>query len=53
MIFGNVAYLGSLRRKSAVSTVGTFTLIVSNPPSISRITVRSPFVLSTFDAKVA
>lgn len=53
MIFGSVAYLGSFNRKSAVSTAGTFTFTVSSPPSISLVTVKSPFVFSTFDANVA
>ena len=35
MIFGSVAYLGSLSLKSAVSTAGKHTLIVSVPLSVS------------------
>mmetsp|Transcript_5539 Transcript_5539/g.12002 ORF Transcript_5539/g.12002 Transcript_5539/m.12002 type:complete len:204 (-) Transcript_5539:142-753(-) len=42
MMLGNVAYRGSLRRKSAVITQGVFIPNVSKPPSISRVTWRSP-----------
>jgi len=53
MIFGNVAYLGSLSRRSAVITAGSLILIVSKPPSISRVTVKPSPVFSNFDANVA
>lgn len=53
IILGSVAYLGSFNRKSEVSTAGTFTFIVSSPPSISLVTDKSPFDFSILDAKVA
>lgn len=53
MIFGNVAYRGSLRRRSVVTTAGSFTRTVSKPPSISRVTVRPSSVFSNFDVNVA
>ncbi|KAL2744560.1 hypothetical protein V1477_007102 [Vespula maculifrons] len=39
IIFGNVAYRGSLRRRSALRTAGVFNLRTSNPPSISRMII--------------
>lgn len=53
MIFGNVAYRGSLSRRSVVTTAGSMTLTVSKPPSISRVTVRPSSVFSNLDANVA
>lgn len=41
MILGKVAYLGSFSLKSALITAGILHFIVSNPPSISRVTVNS------------
>ena len=40
-------------RKSAVSTNGSFTLIVSRPPSISLVTFARPSSICTSDAQVA
>ena len=53
MIFGSVAYLGSLRRRSVVMTAGNLTLTVSKPPSISRVTVKLSPVFSNLDTNVA
>lgn len=53
MILGNVAYRGSLRRRSVVTTAGNLTRTVSKPPSISRVTVRPSSVFSSLDANVA
>ena len=53
MIFGRVAYLGSLRRKSAVITAGSFTFMYSRPPSISLVTFKLSPSFSTLDANVA
>lgn len=52
MIFGRVAYLGVLSRRSAVSTAGVLILIVSSPPSISLTTLTLPPSNDTSDAKV-
>jgi len=53
-MLGRVAYLGSLSLRSAVTTAGSLTLIVSNPPSISRVTVNiSSADLSSLEANVA
>ena len=51
MILGRVAYLGSLSLRSAERTAGRLILIVSRPPSTSRVTVRPASVFSTLDAK--
>mmetsp|Transcript_24303 Transcript_24303/g.49341 ORF Transcript_24303/g.49341 Transcript_24303/m.49341 type:complete len:238 (-) Transcript_24303:94-807(-) len=52
MIFGKVAYRGSFRRKSAVTTAGSFIARVSSPPSISRMTSTfSPSLKVSCDAK--
>jgi len=48
IIFGSVAYLGSLSLRSALTTAGNFTFIVSSPPSISLVTCSSPFCFSTY-----
>jgi len=53
MIFGNVAYRGSFRRRSVVITAGSLTRTVSKPPSISRVTVKPSSVFSNMDANVA
>mmetsp|Transcript_54556 Transcript_54556/g.130713 ORF Transcript_54556/g.130713 Transcript_54556/m.130713 type:complete len:239 (-) Transcript_54556:87-803(-) len=42
MMLGSVAYRGSLRRRSAVTTQGSFMARVSRPPSTSRMTSTSP-----------
>lgn len=48
MMFGSVAYLGSLRRKSVVTTTGVFIETVSTPPSTSLVMVALPGASSTF-----
>src|SRR5262249_4106366 len=53
MMFGSVAYRGSFRRKSVVTTAGNPVSTVSSPPSTSRFTVARSAASSTFDAKVA
>lgn len=53
MIFGKVAYLGSFNLRSAVTTAGSLTLIVSKPPSISLVIVRLPLSFLTPEANVA
>jgi len=53
MMLGSVAYRGSFNRRSVVTTAGSFTLIVSKPPSTSRVTSNVPSFFSTLDAKVA
>jgi len=53
MILGNVAYRGSLRRRSVVTTAGSLMFTVSKPPSISRVTVKPSPVFSSLDANVA
>ena len=53
MIFGSVAYRGSFNLKSDEKTAGSFTLIVSRPPSTSLTTVASPSPLSILEANVA
>lgn len=52
MILGRVAYLGVLSRRSAVTTAGILSLIVSNPPSISLTTLIVSPSSVTSDAKV-
>ena len=47
MIFGSVAYLGSLRRRSVVTTTGVFIETVSTPPSTSLVMVAFPGASST------
>src|SRR5262245_55900855 len=42
MILGRLAYLGSLRRRSVVITIGRGALTVSTPPSTSLTTVTCP-----------
>jgi hypothetical protein len=46
IMFGSVAYLGSLSLKSALTTAGNFTFIVSKPPSTSLVTCSSSFSFS-------
>ena len=53
MILGRVAYLGSLSRRSAVTTAGRDTLMLSKPPSISRVILRHPSPHSRAEVKVA
>ena len=53
MIFGSVAYRGSLRRRSVVTTAGSLMLTISKPPSISLVTVKPSSVFSNLDANVA
>mmetsp|Transcript_37800 Transcript_37800/g.95967 ORF Transcript_37800/g.95967 Transcript_37800/m.95967 type:complete len:256 (+) Transcript_37800:168-935(+) len=51
MMLGSVAYRGSLRRRSAVTTQGSFIASVSRPPSISRSTSTfSPSLKVSCDA---
>lgn len=52
MIFGRVAYLGVLSRRSAVITAGMLIFMVSSPPSISRTTLSWFPSIDTSDAKV-
>ncbi len=52
MMLGSVAYLGVLRRRSAVTTAGNLILIVSKPPSISLTTFSMSASMVTSDAKV-
>lgn len=52
IIFGNVAYRGSLSRRSALKTVGIFILTTSKPPSTSRVTVRSSLFFSIYYKKI-
>ncbi|OEG07653.1 hypothetical protein BFG06_12435 [Aeromonas caviae] len=47
------AHLGSLRRKSTVTTAGSAMPRVSRPPSISRVTCNSPSTSLMAEAKVA
>jgi hypothetical protein len=47
IMFGRVAYLGSLRRRSVVTTAGVFIETVSTPPSTSLVMVAFPGASST------
>mmetsp|Transcript_22629 Transcript_22629/g.76017 ORF Transcript_22629/g.76017 Transcript_22629/m.76017 type:complete len:274 (-) Transcript_22629:58-879(-) len=55
MMLGSVAYRGSLRRRSVVTTAGSFTPMVSRPPSTSRTTSASaaPSLIRSSEANVA
>ena len=53
IMLGNVAYRGSLSLRSAVTTAGVESEIVSKPPSISRTTFNPASVFSMLEAKVA
>mmetsp|Transcript_71316 Transcript_71316/g.195456 ORF Transcript_71316/g.195456 Transcript_71316/m.195456 type:complete len:237 (-) Transcript_71316:112-822(-) len=50
MMLGSVAYRGSLRRRSAVTTAGVFIASVSMPVSVSRVTSRLPSLMVSSDA---
>ena len=52
MMLGRVAYRGSLSRRSEDRTAGSLSLIVSIPPSTSRVTTSPSPVFSTLDANV-